>query len=292
VIRNRLNLLVPFLLLSCGGPTTTSVEVTSSDPDVTKPTPATSGGSGGRGGAQGMPSAGNDGGKIDAAVPTPIVDAGVPPAQDAATALDAATPPPKLDAAAPPPKLDAAAPPPKLDAAAPPPKLDAASPPPLKEVAAIGTAFRWWQLTTEAGVDNQSAMIELNDGDATTGRPLANQDDEIAAWEAGGIVWDSPLAEVTQLAWTNGEWDADRNGAFTANVKLQISVDGTAWTDAPGFSMSPDYAYDTEAVSKATYTFKGSATNVRGIRVIGQVRTGNDPLSYRAAANELSVLGR
>jgi hypothetical protein len=81
------------------------------------------------------------------------------------------------------------------------------------------------------------------------------------------------------------------DGNFAANFHLQLSTDGTVWTDATGWSLSPAYPYDGSA-SNASYVFTGNATGVLGVRITGQVRLNNSlDVSWNATSREVQVWG-
>ena len=97
--------------------------------------------------------------------------------------------------------------------------------------------------------------VELNGG----------PDDTVNAWEGAGVVWSSMQGTITSVQYTNGSYDANKNGVFGANFKLQFSTDGVTWVDS-GWTASSAYAYDTSAAAGVTYTFTGSATSKKRAR--------------------------
>jgi len=155
-------------------------------------------------------------------------------------------------------------------------------------VALAGTAYRWSANASATSNANRVAAPALNDGSTAAEIDLAGSgDDPLAnAWEAAGVVWSSTQAGVTRVEFVNGSTDGptDGNGNFTANFRLQLSADGTTWTDAAGWTLTPAYPFDARAGNQ-TYSFTGPAATVRGVRVTGQVRTALT--SWHARAREL-----
>jgi hypothetical protein len=157
-------------------------------------------------------------------------------------------------------------------------------------IAPNGTGYRWWRNTTAPSNGNRVAATGINDNNVNTDVSLSNgADDRTNAWEAGGVVWTTAQAPITSVEFINGTWTEVENGAFTANLRLQTSADGTVWTDT-NWVATPAYAYDSETTEGVTYRFIGTAPleNCRGIRVVGQVRTEN-AISWFANIREVRV---
>ncbi len=113
-------------------------------------------------------------------------------------------------------------------------------------------------------------------------------DDALNTWEAAGVVWSQPQAMITRVEFVQGSTDGgiDGNGNFVANFKLQTTTNGNTWVDATGWTLAPAYAYD-ETVSNQTYVFTGQATNVRGVRITGQMHDNTGTDSWHARACEI-----
>jgi hypothetical protein len=121
---------------------------------------------------------------------------------------------------------------------------------------------------------NRVAAPGINDSDTSTNVVLnGGPDDNANAYEAAGVVWTNAQNGITKVEYLNGSWEASQNGAFTANMQLQTTADGTTWTNS-GLTPTPSYDYDNPAASGKTYVFTGSLpNNIVGVRVAGQVRT-------------------
>jgi hypothetical protein len=129
-------------------------------------------------------------------------------------------------------------------------------------IAPGGTGYRWSQNASSTSNSNRVAATGINDGNETTDVDLNNgSDDNADAWEAAGVVWSASQSAITSVQYVNGTWDGNSNGAFTANVKLQFSTDGTTWTDS-GWTISPAYDNDNSAVSGKTYIHLYGQLNV------------------------------
>ncbi|HSZ59474.1 MAG TPA: dockerin type I domain-containing protein, partial [Tepidisphaeraceae bacterium] len=78
---------------------------------------------------------------------------------------------------------------------------------------------------------------------------------------------------------------------FDNNFGLQITTDGTTWTNVGGWSVSPAYPYNVPAAAGVTYTFTGPVQSVLGFRVVGQIHSlsGND--SWFDDATEVQAFG-
>ena len=78
------------------------------------------------------------------------------------------------------------------------------------------------------------------------------------------------------------------DGFIEKAIQLQYSIDGITWKNT-NWTLSPTYPYSKSASNK-TYTFSGPAIkNVKGLRVVGQVRTFD--MSYYWILKELVVRG-
>lgn len=167
-------------------------------------------------------------------------------------------------------------------------------------LAFAGTAYRWSGNSSSTANANRVAEIRLNDDSTATEINLAGSgwDQVQNAWEAAGVIL-ARAATVTRVVFVNGSFSRQTiggitysgDGNFAANFHLQLSTDGTVWTDATGWSLSPAYPYDSSA-SNGSYVFSGNATSVLGVRVTGQVRLGNSlDVSWNATSREVQVWG-
>jgi len=158
-------------------------------------------------------------------------------------------------------------------------------------IAPSGTGYRWWYNASSTVDTNKVAATGLNDGNTSqdvTLRTMGTGYPEIDnAWEAGGITWATTQNNVTSVEYTNGSWTTDGDGAFTANLKLQFTTDGTTWTDS-GWTLTPSYPYDSASTAGQVYTFTGSAAAIKGARVVGQVKTPGAG-SWYAISREVKV---
>jgi hypothetical protein len=112
----------------------------------------------------------------------------------------------------------------------------------------------------------------LNDGNLVNDVSLGASESS-SRYEAGGAIWSSAQT-IRSVAFVQGTWVASSgDGAYSANLALQFTTNGTTWVNS-GWSVSPAYAYSSNAVSGQTYKFTGTVpATVRGFRVIGQVHS-------------------
>jgi hypothetical protein len=144
-------------------------------------------------------------------------------------------------------------------------------------------------MTSASADTGRLAAPAVNDDSVATQVNIdSSSGDQANAWEGAGVVFTNARL-VTSATFVQGTTVSGGDGWFEANFTLQITTNGSSWTDA-GWSSTPAYAYSS-AVSGKTYVFTGSAplTGVRGVRVVGQVNTVGD--SWWAAVKELIVLG-
>ena len=157
-------------------------------------------------------------------------------------------------------------------------------------------AYRWNRNVGAAAAtsnNNRVAEPRLNNANLTVDVNLNGSGDDIPnAWEAAGVVWaDSRV--VNSIKFWNGACDSTflpyANGYFMSNLRAQYTLDGVTWQDAIGWTVSPAYPYVSLSACNAYYTFTGSTlSNVRGIRVTGQVRISNSN-SWHAVVNEVEA---
>lgn len=166
--------------------------------------------------------------------------------------------------------------------------INVSSPPAGSNLAPLGVAYRWYGNASATSNANRTAAAGLNDGNLATDVVLSGGGgDVLAAYEAGGVVWSSAQT-VDTVRFVNGTWNGSSgDGAFSANLSLQFTTDGTTW-GASGWPVSPAYPYSSSATSGATYTFAGTAASVRGVRVVGQVHTA-DNTSWWAGLREVQT---
>ena len=156
-------------------------------------------------------------------------------------------------------------------------------------ISANGTGTIWQSLS--ASTDNTGATTSagINNGNLTSD-VIFNDASGSHFYQGAGIVWPAAQVNITSVKFYNGAYNAGTsNGYFEANVTLQASVDGTTWTDVNGWTCSPAYPY-TSTASNKIYTFTGSGlSNVKGIRVVGQVRSSETSGSWAVAVKEIQV---
>ena len=157
--------------------------------------------------------------------------------------------------------------------------------------ATSGTAYRWFGNSTAASNANRTADVRINDGNLLVDVNLSGSGDDVAnAWEGAGVVWPSPHT-LTSMKFQNGAADsavnADANGEFSANVKMQYTTDGVTWIDS-GWAITPAYVGNNISSANKLYTFTGSLSNVLGVRVVGQVHTATT-FSWHANVNEVEA---
>jgi hypothetical protein len=143
-------------------------------------------------------------------------------------------------------------------------------------------------MTSSSADSGKSAAAGINDGDTSTQVDIdSSSGDRANAWEGAGVTF-SGGRTVVGVAFVQGTTASGGDGWFEANLKLQFSTDGTAWTDS-GWGVTPAYGYSA-GVSGKTYTFSGArAAGLLGVRVVGQVNTiGN---SWWEAVKEVEVFG-
>jgi uncharacterized protein YjdB len=143
-------------------------------------------------------------------------------------------------------------------------------------IATSGTGAIWQNIPAATSTSNASKANSagINNANLTTDIVLADVT-AVDNWQAAGVTWATAQNGISSIKFYNGTTTniVQENGVFAANAKLQSSTDGTTWTDVSGWSFSPAYAYSV-ASSNVIYTISGSAlNNIRGIRVVGQLRT-------------------
>jgi uncharacterized protein YjdB len=147
-------------------------------------------------------------------------------------------------------------------------------------IAPAGAGAIWSNMTSSTANNTKTANAGINDNDVLTDISLA---DVTAAgnWQAAGVTFTNAQSGISSVKYFNGVCNSlAENGVFSAGIKLQQSTNGTTWADVTGWTISPTYPYS-PAASNVTYTFSGAAlNNVKGIRVVGQVRT-NDSWSIK-----------
>lgn len=154
----------------------------------------------------------------------------------------------------------------------------------------IGTAYRWSKNTNVNSNSNKVAALGLNDGILTNDVPLNGGANDIAnAYEAAGLIFSS-ATNVNKVEFINGFYGGSYdNGSFDSGFAIQTSTNGTSWSNASGWSVTPAYAYCNTIISGAKFTFTGNATGVKGIRVVGRVHTSATSGSWEARAREFSA---
>ena len=164
----------------------------------------------------------------------------------------------------------------------------------LANLALSGTAYRWYNNTSATANTNKVAEPMLNDNSVVADLNLAGtgNDPSFNAYEAAGVILAQgstigSVVFVSGVSVPSGYGDPDGN--FTANFHLQLSSNGTTWTDAAGWTLAPAYTYNSTAANR-DYVFSGSATGILGVRVIGLVHP-DFTLSAYSRAREVQVWG-
>jgi RHS repeat-associated protein len=141
-----------------------------------------------------------------------------------------------------------------------------------RNIAPLGTAYRWSAMTTAIANATRTAATGLNDGNITVDVNLNTAAEAANRWEAAGVVF-AATQRVESVAFVNGTWNVggDLDGTFAQSLTVQYSTNGTAWLTATGWTVSPAYPY-TNTAAGVTYTLQGPALdNILGIRVAGQL---------------------
>jgi mannan endo-1,4-beta-mannosidase len=160
-------------------------------------------------------------------------------------------------------------------------------------IAPSGTGYRWFSLYSATSDYQRGTAAGVNDGNLSANVELAGgSDDNSNVYQGAGVVW-ATAQSVTSVKFYNGSCDQYSNGVFSGNIAVQFSTDGTTWTSST-WGVTPAYPYNSCGASPSaagqTYTFSGPAmTNVRGVRVVGQVHTAGKPSSWHAHAAEVQV---
>lgn len=154
-------------------------------------------------------------------------------------------------------------------------------------IAPSGTAYGWSRMTSSTANTGRVALPGLNNNNLTNNVDIQPDGDRVGAWEAAGVIWQS-VVSITAVDFINGTVTWEGDGFLTANCRLQFSTDGFTWTNS-GWAISPSYPNSASASGK-TYTFSGPAVSgIRGVRVVGQVRTTDT--SYHWIVKEVQVTG-
>ena len=152
-----------------------------------------------------------------------------------------------------------------------------------------GTGYYWRNMTSVTSNATRTAATGINDNNLVTDvvvpdNSTANQ------WQGAGITWSTAKSNINKIEYYSGTQfnNGTDNGCFTAGIQLQYSTNGTAWTNASGWSISPAYPYNTSS-SNQVYTFTGAAlpNTCRGVRIVGQVYTNN--ISWAIKVKEVRV---
>jgi len=145
--------------------------------------------------------------------------------------------------------------------------------------------YTWSRNTSATSNNNRVAAPGINDNNLAKDVDIEHDGDQVNAYEAAGVVFSSAQT-ISSVKFVNGNVTNDRDGYLEANISLQVSTDGTTWTES-GWNISPSYPYSRSASGK-TYTFTGSAiSGVLGARVVGQVRTKDG--SYHWMVKEVQI---
>jgi Fungal chitosanase of glycosyl hydrolase group 75/Fibronectin type III domain len=152
-------------------------------------------------------------------------------------------------------------------------------------IAPTGTGYTWSKDIGATSNNNRVAAPGINDNNLTHDVDVQPDGDNVDAWEAAGVVFSRPQT-ISSVGFINGTVTSEGDGFLEANISLQVSTDGTTWTES-GWSISPAYPYSSSA-SGSNYTFTGAAlSGVVGVRVSGQVRTRDE--SYHWIVKEVQI---
>ena len=151
-----------------------------------------------------------------------------------------------------------------------------------------GTGYYWRNMTSATSNSTRTAAPGINDNNLSTD-VVVPDNSSANQWQGAGMTWSTAKANITKVEYYSGTQlnNGTDNGCFTAGIQLQYSTNGTAWTNASGWSISPVYPYDWTA-SDQLYTFTGSALpSCQGVRIVGQVYTNN--ISWAIKVKEIRV---
>ena len=156
-------------------------------------------------------------------------------------------------------------------------------------IAPSGTGYRWSRNSSETSNGNRAAAPGIDDGNLTTDVLLNNGvNDNANAFEAAGVVWSASQNGVNKVDFINAAYNPNENGVFSSNLTLQSSSNGKNWANVNGWTLSPAYSYNSAAAGGTTYTFSGPAlSNIRGLRIVGKVRTSTTSGSKEAGVREV-----
>ncbi len=162
--------------------------------------------------------------------------------------------------------------------------------PVAENVAPLGIGYGWSDIPFATSTSNTTriAITGINDGDKATNEPIP--DCTIGqAWQAVGVVW-TVAQSASKVVFYNGSF-IDGNGYFTSGIKIQSSIGGNRWTDVAGWNISPTYTNSSDDCDKI-FTFTGPLlSNIKGIRVIGQVDASNSSMPRAISVKEFEVYG-
>ncbi|MGH8081247.1 MAG: DUF4082 domain-containing protein [Lysobacter sp.] len=149
-----------------------------------------------------------------------------------------------------------------------------------QNVAPTGTAYRWAHGFT-AGADGRSeteptsvrvAAPLLNDGDDAVDVDLSGgQAEPSNNYEAAGVVWSDGPRTIDRVEIVHGSWNSSGDGAFCDGLTLQFSNSARGdWRDS-GWSVEPQYLYDSSQTAGVVYSFRGAPREARAMRVTGKL---------------------
>ena len=162
---------------------------------------------------------------------------------------------------------------------------EASATPTSGNIAQQGTGYTWYGNSSSTSNSNRVGTGGVVDGNLSTSTVIdAAGEGRAVKWEGAGVVWPSSHS-VTQVTFINGNNDGFGNGFWESGFALQYTTDGSTWVNS-GWTVSPSYPYSNSAWGHP-YTFSGSLTGVRGVRVVGA--TGGN--SYSGAVIELQAKG-
>jgi hypothetical protein len=141
-------------------------------------------------------------------------------------------------------------------------------------LALAGTGYTWYGLSASTANSPRATAAGINDGDLNTDVPLlpGGGNDTANAYEAAGIIWSTPPT-IGRITYHSGSYTTSHDGVFDASFGLQFSPDGTTWTNAAAWTVTPAYTYNSPAAANVSFTFTGGEAAVRGVRCVGRVHT-------------------
>jgi chitodextrinase len=159
----------------------------------------------------------------------------------------------------------------------------------------IGVGHRWFGNLVSTSNNNKTLEARFTDGSFIhTNSNIwlkggLSYSGEIAnGYEAAGLIFASTTT-INRFEYTNGSYTGGSDdGAFTDDIKIQISSDGVVWSDAANWNVTPAYVFGSPSIGGNKFIFSSSIdVQVKGIRLSGKVRTCTTGCSFEASAREV-----